>query len=71
MSARVPEGPYKGGIFMTFGEYDHSLGVNFSTYRRISVAEKSKVDIEINVKQFKFNEALSTLFQVPKNYKRR
>jgi hypothetical protein len=56
---------------MTFGEYDHSLAVPFSTYRKISVAEKSKVDIEIGVKQFKFNEVLNTSFSVPKNYKRR
>lgn len=56
---------------LTFGEYDHSGGTNFSAYRKISVAEKSKVDIEINVKQFKFNEVLSYSFQVPKNYKRR
>ncbi|HLZ86752.1 MAG TPA: DUF4292 domain-containing protein [Puia sp.] len=56
---------------MTFGEYDHGNGMNFSTYRRISVAEKTKVDIEINVKQFKFNEAFSYSFSIPKNYKRR
>jgi len=56
---------------MTFGDYDHSGGINFSTYRKISVAEKSKVDIEINVKQFKFNEPLSVPFSIPKNYKRR
>ena len=23
VSARVPDGPYKGGVFMSFGEYDH------------------------------------------------
>ena len=56
---------------MTFGEYDHSGGMNFSTYRKISVAEKTKVDIEISVKQFKFNEPLSYSFNIPKNYKRR
>ncbi len=56
---------------MTYGEYDHSGPTRFSTYRKLSLAEKSKVDIEINVKQFKFNEALSYSFQIPKNYKRR
>lgn len=56
---------------MTFRDYDHSGGINFSTYRKISVAEKLKVDIELNVKQFKFNEALSVPFSIPKNYKRR
>jgi catechol 2,3-dioxygenase len=25
VSARVAEGPYKGGVFMSFGEHDHDL----------------------------------------------
>jgi len=56
---------------LTFGDYEQKDGVRFSTYRKISVAEKSKVDIEIGCKQYKFNEALSVSFSVPKNYKRR
>jgi Domain of unknown function (DUF4292) len=56
---------------VTYGDYDMSGPVPFSTYRKISVAEKSKVDIEIGIKQHKFNEALSVPFAVPKNYKRR
>lgn len=27
VSAQVPEGPYKGGIFLTFGEYDHDIAL--------------------------------------------
>ncbi len=53
---------------MTYGDYD---GQRFSSYRKISVSEKSKVDIEFSYKQHKFNEALSYNFSVPKNYKRR
>jgi hypothetical protein len=56
---------------LTFGDYEQRDGMRFSTYRKISVAEKSKVDIEIGYKQYKFNEALSLSFSVPKNYKRR
>jgi hypothetical protein len=56
---------------VTYGDYDYSAQVAFSTYRKISVAEKSKVDIEIGIKQYKFNEALSVPFAVPKNYKRK
>jgi hypothetical protein len=56
---------------MTYGEYDYSAALPFSTYRKVSVAEKSKVDVEINYKQFKFNEALNVPFSIPKNYKRR
>ena len=56
---------------MTYGEYEYSSAVPFSTYRKISVAEKSKVDVEINYKQYKFNEPLSFPFTIPKNYKHR
>jgi len=56
---------------MTYGEYDYSSAVPFSTYRKVSVAEKSKVDVEINYKQYKFNEPLSFPFTIPKNYKHR
>jgi catechol 2,3-dioxygenase-like lactoylglutathione lyase family enzyme len=27
ISARVPEGPYTGGVFLSFGEHDHDLAV--------------------------------------------
>jgi len=56
---------------LTYGDYDNSGPAPFSSYRKISVAEKSKVDIEIHFKQFKFNEPLSYSFSIPKNYKRR
>jgi hypothetical protein len=56
---------------LTFGDYEQRDGMRFSTYRKISVAEKSKVDIEVGYKQYKFNEPLSLSFSVPKNYKRR
>jgi hypothetical protein len=56
---------------ITYGDYNLAGVVPFSTYRKISVAEKSKVDIEIAIKQYKFNEPLSYPFSIPKNYKRR
>lgn len=56
---------------LTYGEYDLSGPVPFSQYRKVSVAEKSKVDVEISYKQFKFNESLNFPFNIPKNYKRR
>jgi hypothetical protein len=56
---------------MTFGEYDYSGPVPFSAYRKVSVEENGKVDIEIAYKQFKFNEPLSYSFSIPKNYHRR
>jgi hypothetical protein len=59
---------------ITYGDYDHGgpAPAPFSTYRKISVAEKGKVDIEIGIsKHYKFNEPLSYSFSIPKNYKRR
>jgi hypothetical protein len=56
---------------LTYGDYEQRDAVRFSTYRKISVAEKTKVDIELGYKQYKFNEPLSFSFNIPKNYKRR
>jgi hypothetical protein len=59
---------------ITYGDYDYGgpAPAPFSTYRKISVAEKGKVDIEIGInKHYKFNELLSYPFSIPKNYKRR
>ncbi len=59
---------------ITYGDYDYSgsAPAPFSTYRKISVAEKGKVDIEIGInKHYKFNEPLNYPFSIPKNYKRR
>jgi hypothetical protein len=59
---------------ITYGDYDYGgpAQAPFSTYRKISVAERGKVDIEIGInKHYKFNDALSYHFSIPKNYKRR
>jgi hypothetical protein len=56
---------------VTYGDYEQSNGTRFSTYRKISVSEKSRVDVELSYKQYKFNEPLSYSFSIPKNYKRR
>jgi hypothetical protein len=61
-----------GGDF-TFGDYEQKGGggVRFSTYRKISIAWKSNLAIELNFKQYSFNEDLSFPFSVQKNYKRK
>ena len=60
-----------GGDF-TYGDYDQkSGGAKFSLYRKISIAWKSNLAIELNFKQYNFNEDLSFPFVVPKNYKRK
>jgi hypothetical protein len=56
---------------LTYGDYDYSAAVPFSTYRKVSVEEKSKVDIEMSYKQYKFNEPLGYPWSVPKNFKYR
>jgi hypothetical protein len=57
---------------LNYAGYDLRDWVRFSTYRQISVAsEKSKVDIQLNFKQYNFNESLSFPFPIPKNYKRK
>jgi Domain of unknown function (DUF4292) len=59
---------------VTYGDYDYGgpAPAPFSTYRKVSVAENGKVDIEIGInKHYKFNEVLSYPFSIPKNYKRR
>jgi len=56
---------------LTYGDYEQRDTLRFSTFRKISVAEKTKVDIELGYKQYKFNENLSFSFTIPKNYRRR
>lgn len=54
---------------ITYGDY-LALGQNsFSTYRKITVSEKNRLDIEMKYKQFDFNVPLNFPFSVPKNYK--
>lgn len=55
---------------ITYGDYQYRNGIRFSTYRRITVSEKSKLDIEMQFKQFDFNADLSFPFNIPRNYKR-
>ena len=54
---------------ISYGDYQTKNGVVFSTFRKITVLEKSKLDIEMQFKQFDFNEELNFPFSIPKNYK--
>lgn len=56
---------------LTYSNYENNNGINFSTYREITVSEKNKLDIQLNFKQWEFNKDLSIIFTIPKNYKRR
>lgn len=55
---------------LTYGEYQSKDNIRFATKRKISVAEKSKLDITLEYKQFNFNENLNYPFSIPKNYRK-
>jgi len=54
---------------ITYGSYETKNGFRFSTFRKITVSEKTKLDIEMQYKQFDFNEQLNFPFTIPRNYK--
>ncbi|HET9430715.1 MAG TPA: DUF4292 domain-containing protein [Chitinophagaceae bacterium] len=54
--------------YLGYSDYEDKKRVNFSTRRHIAVAEKKKLDIKLDFKQYDFNETLSFPFSVPKNY---
>lgn len=53
-----------------YSDYDNRSGTNFATVRKITVAEKKKLDIRLDFKQYNFNPELTFSFPIPKNYKR-
>jgi hypothetical protein len=55
---------------LSYDDYENKKGVNFSSKRRITVSEKSKLDLKLDFKSYSFNETLSFPFAVPKNYTR-
>jgi hypothetical protein len=55
---------------ITYGDYEKVGSILFSTYRKISVAEKTRMDVEIEFKNFHFNDNLDYPFSIPKNYNR-
>jgi hypothetical protein len=55
---------------LSYEDHETKKGPNFSTKRRITVSEKSTLDIKLDFKSYNFNETLSFPFSVPKAYKR-
>ncbi|MBV9989217.1 MAG: DUF4292 domain-containing protein [Chitinophagaceae bacterium] len=56
---------------ITFSNYQPLGNYQFATYRRISVAEKSKLDIYLDFKEYTLNDPLKYNFDIPKNLKRK
>lgn len=54
---------------ITYGGYENKNGIHFSTVRRITVSEKTKLEIRLEFKQWDFNGDLSFPFNIPRNYK--
>jgi len=56
---------------ITYDDYENAGSFDFSTKRKITVAEKSKLDINLDFKSYNFNKPQDYPFNIPKNYKRR
>ena len=56
---------------ITLGTYQPMGAYQFATYRKISVSEKSQLDIYLDFKEFTLNEPLKYTFDVPKKFKRK
>lgn len=55
---------------LTYSDYENKKGPWFSTKRRIVVAEKNRLDVKLDFKQYEFNQDVSFPFSIPKNYDR-
>lgn len=56
---------------LTYSNYENKNGILFSTGRQVTVAEKAKLDVEMDFKQYSFNESLSFPMAIPKSFKRK
>lgn len=55
---------------LTYSGYESRAGIPFATKRTITVAEKTRLDIKLDFKQYDFNTDVSFPFSVPRNYKK-
>ncbi|MDB5209470.1 MAG: hypothetical protein JWQ30_297 [Sediminibacterium sp.] len=56
---------------ITFGSYERMGPYQFATWRSISIAEKSKLNLYLDFKEYALNEPLKYNFDVPKKTKRK
>lgn len=56
---------------LSYAGYEPYEDKSFATYRELTIAEKTKVDIILNFKQYEFNKELSFPFSVPKNFRKK
>jgi hypothetical protein len=55
---------------LDYSDYENKKGPWFAKKRRIIVAEKTRLDIELDFKSYEFNSPVSFPFSIPKNYAR-
>lgn len=56
---------------LVYNDYQPHGEQFFSANRQISFTEKNKLDVQLEFKQFAFNETLTYPFSIPKNYKQK
>lgn len=56
---------------ITFSNYEKMGPYQFSTYRSISIAEKTKLNLYLDFKEFALNEPLKYNFDIPKKLRRK
>ena len=54
---------------ITFSDYERAKNFYFSKDRNIAFAEKSRLEIHLDFKQYSFDEPQTFPFNIPKNYK--
>lgn len=56
--------------YLSYTGYEDKKGPLFATKRHIVVSEKGRLEIELDFKNYSFNEPVDFPFSIPKNYKR-
>jgi hypothetical protein len=55
--------------FMAYSDYEIRDRLHFPLKRKLSISEKSKLDLAMEFKQYNFNEALTFPFSIPSGYR--
>lgn len=55
---------------LIYNNYETKTGVQFSTQRKITILQQTKLDVELKFKDYKFNEEMNFPFAIPKKFKR-
>lgn len=55
---------------LSYSDYESNKGFPFSKKRQIVVSERGRLEIQLDFKNYSFNEEVSFPFSVPKNYAR-